>query len=345
MYQHGGDIYSNKNVIDFSANINFLGMPEAVRQAARAAVDDSDCYPDVNCTELKKAIAGMEQVSEEHIFCGNGAADVIFSLVAALKPKKALVPLPSFHGYYQALSALGCPIVPYQMTEKNGYALQEDIVNQITPAVDLLFLANPNNPTGLLVDRSFIEKLLHKCERTDTLLVVDECFMDLTEDPGRYTMLPWAERSDQLFVIKAFTKSYAMPGLRLGYGICMNGGLLERMERASQPWRVSVPAQAAGIAACTQRAYIEKARQEIRAEREKMIAAIRALGYSVLDSKANFVFFEGEYHLADRLKDRGFLVRDCSNFVGLHVGYYRAAVRTPAENTQFLAALKEIHLG
>lgn len=345
MYQHGGDIYTNRNLIDFSANINFMGMPESVKKAAKEAVDASVHYPDVCCRELRQAIAKKEQVSEDHIFCGNGAAEVIFSLVLARKPKRALLPIPSFYGYQQALTSIHCRTAAYQMKEKDGFALKEDILNFITPDIDILFLCNPNNPTGVLAERELLEKILHKCERTDTLLVIDECFIELIEEPERYTMMSWVERSDQIFIVKAFTKTYAMPGLRLGYGICCNGGLLEQMERVSQPWRVSVPAQAAGIAAAEEKDYIMKSRSEIQRQKNKMIAAIREMGYDVFDSKANFIFFEGEYHLGNLMKERGFLIRDCSNFQGLHMGFYRIAVRSEKENEQLLAALREVHLG
>ncbi|MCD8323999.1 MAG: threonine-phosphate decarboxylase, partial [Clostridiales bacterium] len=108
MYQHGGDIYTNLNMLDFSANINFRGMPVTVREAARAAVDDAVHYPDVRCRALKRAIAEMDGVSETSIFCGNGAADVIGSLVRAVKPKRALLPVPSYYEYRRALEGVGC---------------------------------------------------------------------------------------------------------------------------------------------------------------------------------------------------------------------------------------------
>lgn len=345
MYQHGGDIYTNRNLIDFSANINFMGMPESVKEAAEKAISDSVHYPDVRCMELRQAIGTMEHVNEEHIFCGNGAADVIFSLVLAKKPKKALLPVPSFYEYQQALNSICSKTEVYQMQEKNGFRLEEDILNKITPDIDLLFLSNPGNPAGILTSRDLLEKILHKCERTDTLMVVDECFLDLTDDPDAYTMMPWVERSDQVFILKSFTKIYAMPGLRLGYGVCCNGGLLDQMERVSQPWRVSVPAQVAGVAATAETEYVKKSRREIGRLREQMKSAIRDMGYMVADSAANYVFFEGEYHLGNLMKERGILIRDCSNYQGLHMGFYRVAVRSGAENEKFLDALGEIHLG
>ncbi len=345
MYRHGGDIYSNRNLIDYSANINFMGMPDSVREAAKKAVDFSEHYPDVQCRELRTAIGERENIPAEQIFCGNGAADVIFSLVLAKMPKNALLPIPSFFEYQQALGSVRCRITTYGMEEKNGFTLTEDILSRITPQTDMLFLCNPNNPTGEVVDPDLMKKILQKCKRTGTLLVVDECFNEFLDQPEKYTMMPFVERSEQLFVIKAFTKMYAVPGLRIGYGICCNGALLDKMERVSQPWSVSVPAQAAGAAAAKEKDFAERSRREILKQKKKMLDAMCDMGYQVYGSKANYIFFEGEHHLLEQMKARGFLIRDCSNYQGLHLGFYRTAVRSEAENAAFLQALKEIHLG
>lgn len=345
MYQHGGDIYSNKNVIDYSANINFLGMPESVRKAAKDAVDLSEHYPDVQCRDLKWAISERDQISPDLIFCGNGAADVIFSLVLAKKPKNALLPVPSFYEYQQALQSVRCKITTFGLDEKNGFRVTEDILSHITPQTDMLFLCNPNNPTGEVVERELLEKVLRKCEQAGTLLVVDECFNDFLEEPEKYTMMPFVEKSENLFILKAFTKMYAMAGLRLGYGICSDGALIDRMERISQPWRVSIPAQAAGIAAVKETEFVEKSRREIGIQKKKMLDAMCDMGYQVYGSKANYIFFEGEHHLGEQMKERGFLIRDCSNYQGLHLGFYRIVVRGEEDNKAFLQALKEIHLG
>ena len=345
MHKHGGDIYEYKDKIDYSANINFCGMPDTVRQAAIDAVEDSVHYPDVSCRALREAIAGKDGISPEMIFCGNGAADVIFSLVLAKKPRTALLPIPSFYEYEQALHSVNCQICPFELQEKQGFMLDASFLDAITPEIDLIFLCNPNNPTGVLTDCDFLEKILRKCEQTRTMLVVDECFNEFLESPESYTMLPFVMRSENLMILKAFTKIYAMPGLRLGYGICSDGGLLDTMERVSQPWRVSVPAQAAGIAACKETAYVEQSRQMIRQQRERMIQEMREMGYEITGSQANYIFFEGEHHLGDQMLMQGFLIRDCSNYRGLHLGYYRVAVRGDADNTRFLQALRRIHLG
>ncbi|MCD7980836.1 MAG: aminotransferase class I/II-fold pyridoxal phosphate-dependent enzyme [Clostridiales bacterium] len=355
MYQHGGDLYTNKNVIDFSANINFLGMPESSRRAAQEAVRDAIHYPDSRCGEFREAVAGMEGVPADTIFCGNGAADVIFSLVRAVNPQRGLLPVPSFYEYRKALCAAGCEVITYPLREENEFCLREDILERITPDIRILILCNPNNPTGILTERKLLERIFRRCETTGTLLVTDECFLDLTAEPERFSMMPLTADSDRLFILKAFTKTFAMPGLRIGYGVCRDRSLLRRMEEVSPPWRVSVPAQAAGIAAahlarcgkeqppeasvCGEMDYLGASRQAIRENREELSAGLRKLGYTVWDSAANFVFFRGEPGLAELLCEQGILIRDCGNFEGLGDGYYRAAVRSKYENEMLLRAM------
>lgn len=341
MHKHGGDIYSNKNMIDFSANINYFGMPESVKRAAQEAIAASVHYPDVECRELKQALSEKEGTETENIFCGNGAADVIFALMLAKRPKRALLPVPSFYEYEQALNSVGCEIETHLLEEEKGFRLDEDILEKITPETDVLFLCNPNNPTGELVRQELLEQILQKCEETGTLFILDECFNDFLEQPEEHTMISRVKESRHLFLLRAFTKMYAMPGLRLGYGICSDQELLAQMTQVSQPWRVSVPAQAAGIAATREQEFVEKSRREIARQREAMIAQMRGMGYVIYGSRANYIFFSGEKMLCDRMKQKGFLIRDCSNYTGLGESFYRVAVRSPEENRMFLQALRE----
>ena len=182
MHHHGGDIYSHGQVVDFSANINYRGMPDAVRKAARAGVEESIHYPDPVCRRLREAIARREQVEKEQVICGNGAADLIFSLVLARKPKQALLCAPTFSEYEQALQTVDCRVLRYPLKECHGFSLQQDILEAITKDVDLVFLCNPNNPTGVTIQRELLWRILERCREKDTLLVVDECFLDFLED-------------------------------------------------------------------------------------------------------------------------------------------------------------------
>lgn len=339
MHQHGGDIYSHKNVMDFSANINFRGMPEAVRQAARAAVDLCEHYPDPSCRQLREAIAVREQVEPEQIICGNGAAELIFTLAAAKRPRMAFLPVPTFHEYEQALETVGCQVEPYLLHEAQGFRVQEDFLDGITEKTDLVFFCNPNNPTGVVTEPDFLERVLERCEHMDALLVVDECFNDFLTEPERYSMKGYLSKSRHLFLLKAFTKMYAMAGLRLGYGLCGDGGLLAQMMAVRQPWSVSIPAQQAGIAAAGETVFAAESRACIAQERELLKQKLINLGYTVMDSAANYLFFHSKEYLYEECLAQGFLIRDCSNYRGLNAGWYRVAVRSREENQQLIELL------
>lgn len=342
MYKHGGDIYINENKNDFSTNINLAGIPEGVIRAACEGVMLSDRYPDTQCSDLRKAISNAIGISERQIICGNGAADLIYSLVLALKPKKALMPVPAFYEYEQALKSVACEIEYIFMKEAQQFKLQEDFIDHIKEDTDIIFLCNPNNPTGHLIDKDFMNRIIHKCETKGICLVVDECFMDFVEHREDYSVIDQCESNKHLFILKAFTKLYAMPGLRLGYGIGGNMELLERMKKVSQPWNVSIPAQMAGIAALKEEDYVRDSLKVIRREKAYLIEELRKLNYKVYDSKANYLFFEAYPGLYDLCLEKGILIRDCSNYLGLKEGYYRISIKRHEDNEKLIKALREV---
>ncbi len=340
MHQHGGDVYSYKNFIDFSANINFCGMSKEVQKAAKDAVDLCEHYPDAQCRSLRAAIAKREQVNVEQVICGNGAADLIFSLVLALKPQKALLLAPGFYEYEHALMTVNCQIEKYYLQEQAKFEIQSDFLDRVTNDVDMVFLCNPNNPTGVLTEPDFLKEVLCRCVKTDTLLVMDECFLDFIEESEKYSMKAFVKEQNHLFLIKAFTKIYAMAGLRIGYGLCNHKELLARMIEVRQPWSVSVPAQIAGVVAANDRVYIKESREKIKVEREVLKKQLMELGYHVIGSRANYIFFEGTKGLYEHCLEKGILIRDCSNYDGLSEGWYRVAVKSYADNQLLLEALR-----
>lgn len=339
---HGGDIYSRNFELDYSVNINPLGIPRAVKEAAEKGVALSEHYPDVQCRTLKRAIERKEGVPAEAVICGNGAAELIFSLALGTGPKKALLVAPGFAEYEQALKAAGCNITYYTLKEENGFEAGRDFIEQVTEELDVLFLCNPNNPTGIAYSRDFLLDVLIKCRECNVLLVVDECFIEFMDSPGEYTMRPFLEEYDNLFLLKALTKTYAMAGLRLGYGLCSSKALLDSMSAVMQPWNVSIPAQMAGVAALSETGYVESARCLIREERKYLTDNLRQMGLKVYDAAANFIFFQGPENLGETCRDAGILLRDCSNYHSLGEGYFRIAVRTRRENELLVKTMQKI---
>ena len=369
-YQHGGDIYSNKVSIDYSANINPLGLPQGVKEELARCIEDPVCcvYPDSRCRDLVKALSDYHQAPEDWILCGDGAADLIFGLAFALKPKKALLLAPSFLEYEQALRAVDCDISLFYLKEENGYRLDVEelceTLEQTSGHQDILFLCNPNNPTGIAVKKEQVLKLAETCEKTGTFLVVDECFEEFLDEPEAYSIIPFLEKLPHVFVLKAFTKIYAMAGMRLGYALCSDEDVLTKICQVRQPWSVSGLAQRAGIAALKETEYVLKTRKLIHEQREKMEAALKGLGYIVYPSQANYIFFKEKSleetaekdaeqeekpersptSLYARMLNQGVLIRSCSNYPGLDASCYRICVKTEEENREFLNLLAKCSL-
>lgn len=341
-YIHGGDIYRYPGVLDFSVNCNPYGMPDGVKKAVIEGLNQAECYPDVNCMRLRGAIGEAEKIPQEQIICGNGAADLIFALVFALKPKKALLMAPTFAEYQQALEAVGCEVCYAWLKKENGFVPDEEFIEQISEETDLVFFCNPNNPTGVAAERVYVRRLADRCRSYGAFLVLDECFIDFLEQPEQYTMKAFLNEFPGMFLLKAFTKKYAMPGLRLGYGFCSDEQILEKTAAVMQPWNVSTLAQEAGIAALKETAYVRETLEKIRGQRKILIEGLKQFGCRVYASEANYIFFQGPKQLAKKCLEYGILIRDCSNYEGLSEGFYRIAVRKPEENKMFLETLRTI---
>ena len=229
---HGGDTVGYReryghDALDFSANVSPLGVPEAVARAIGEAAFQADQYPDPLCRALTAALSQTEAVPKAWILCGNGAADLIFRLALAEKPKHALVLAPTFAEYAAALETVDCEIHRHMLREENDFALTDDVLNAIEPPIDRVFLCQPNNPTGQAADRTLMRRILAKCEAVGARLAVDECFLDFLPDGEAWTMKPELAAHPGLFILKAFTKLYAMAGIRLGYALCADRALLE----------------------------------------------------------------------------------------------------------------------
>lgn len=339
---HGGNVYQYTNCLDFSANCNPLGTPQSVKDAVVKSLEHVSDYPQVGCFPLRQAIGVYEQVAPEKVICGNGAAELIFSLCRAGRPKRALLPAPTFAEYEQALDSVGCEVEHYWLDEGEDFRLDGQFQNALHKGLDIVFLCNPNNPTGLLLEREFLLDILKRCLELEIFLVVDECFLDFVEEPEKYTLKGVIDQYPNLFLLKAFTKRYAMAGIRLGYGICGNRELLGQMELATQPWNVSTMAQAAGIAALKESAYVEAGRTMVFEEAAYLKTEMARIGLKVYPSQANYIFFKGPEDLFTSCVAEGILIRDCSNYPGLCKGYFRVAVKRHGENEKLIAALDKI---
>ncbi len=338
---HGGDIYAGDITLDFSANTNPYGTPEGVRQAIRDCLGRLDRYPDPYCRRLTAAIAAFEGVKPAYILCGNGAAELIRSWCAAVRPRLALELAPTFSEYSLALGQAGCRVERYTLCRENLFDPQPDLMDRVERLrPDAVFLCHPNNPTGRLLPAAVLEALLEVCRRQGSRLFVDECFLDLTGCPDR--LKDRLEENPGLFLLKAFTKSYGMAGVRLGYGLSADRELLAAMARCSQPWNVSTPAQAAGTAAVRETEFLARTLALLDRQRPALRRGLEQLGLWVCPGAANYLLFAGPAGLEEALRRQGIAIRSCANFAALGPGWYRTAVRQEQENKQLLAALRRL---
>ena len=343
--KHGGDLAGYQEIygkapLDFSANVSPLGMPAGAYRAAVEAMRTADCYPDPQCRALRAALSRYHDVPEERIVCGAGAADLIFRLAEILRPKTALMPVPTFSEYANALEAVGCRIRRHYLSRERGFRLSGDFPQEIGPGLDLVVLCEPNNPTGVKTDRELLSRILRRCRETGAWLLVDECFLPFLEEAESLSLIRELGEGG-LIVLRAFTKFYGMAGLRLGYCLTDEEGLAQGLLTGGRPWPVSGPAQAAGAAALEDAEYGERLRTLIREQREVLTEGLTGLGFEVIAPEADFVlFYTGDDALGRKLEGRGILLRDCRDFPGLGSGWYRAAVRTAPENARLLAALE-----
>ena len=331
----------HEGVLDYSANLNPLGMPESVKHALVDAVDSFDVYPDPYCRALTHAIAQFEGLESTWVLPTAGATDAITRACFAIKPMRALVCAPSYSGYEQALEQAGAKIEHHALRESENFQVTDRILEDINGSTDLVFLANPNNPTGALLDRDVLTDVLDASQRCCAIVVLDECFIDLAPSEGSNKLLA---AYDNLVIVKAFTKTFALAGVRLGYALCSNAGLLGRMSDLGQAWAVSTPAQVAGIVALKEQDYVNLAKKLIARERERLVDGLQSCGMQVMPGCANFIMFKvpESSPLYDTLLEHGILIRRCENFCGLDDSWFRIAVRAPEENTHFLVALQEV---
>lgn len=338
---HGGDIYDGDIRLDFSANTNPFGTPVGVREAVSACLSELHRYPDPRCRRLVAAIAAREGVPEGSVLCGAGAAELIYSYCAAVKPETALELAPTFSEYSLALENTGCRVFRHVLREEEDFAVTERLLSDIREiSPDVVFLCDPNNPTGRLTDTALRLRILETAASIGARVFMDECFIDLSENDR--SLVPELSGMPFAAVLKAFTKSFGMAGVRLGYIVCSDQELLHGMSRTVQPWNVSTVAQTAGLAALNETGFIEKTRSLLKTERPRMEAELRALGVEVFPSDVNFLLFRADPDLASALRRQGILIRDCSNFRGLGPGFFRTAVRLPEENDALIEAIRGI---
>jgi threonine-phosphate decarboxylase len=302
---HGGDVYTallagKKAPLDFSYNINPQGLPRTAVHALKKHAVRFSAYPDPLYRRLRAALSLRFGVPAENIVCGAGAADLIYRLTRLKKPRKALSVQPSFAEYEKALGEAEAAVERFYLAPPD-FDLDASILPRISGDTGMIFLCNPNNPTGKLLRPELVGEIAGRCRETGTLLVIDECFLGFAGEAA--SSARFLDGHPGLVVLNAFTKTYALAGLRLGFALFSDAALAAEVAAAGQAWPCSLAAEYAALAALEDPAYLEKSRALIQRERRRLEAGLSALGFEVLNGAANFLFFrlpDG----ADRARDR-----------------------------------------
>ncbi|MBQ6088658.1 MAG: aminotransferase class I/II-fold pyridoxal phosphate-dependent enzyme [Firmicutes bacterium] len=338
---HGGDIYEGGVRLDYSANTNPMGTPEKVVEAAADSLKYADRYPDPYARELIRSIAAFHGLPEDYVLAGAGAAEMIYSYCQAGKFGKAMIVSPTFAEYELGLRAAGdTEIIYHIIPADDDFSFNSAITFGILKhQPDVVFICNPNNPSGKLADPALIKEIIGVSKKAGVKVFLDECFIDLAEGES---MTWFLNEHPNLTILRAFTKTYGMAGLRLGYVLSSDGELLKEMSKCVQPWNISTPAQAAGVQALKEDDFLKESIALIKRERRYLTDGLRELGLRVIDSDVNFLLFKAPEDLGEKMKEEGILIRDCSNYTGLGSGWYRIAVRLHEENEELLRTMKEV---
>lgn len=341
MELHGGNIYDKPINLDFSISVNPFGLPERVRKEAIRGVELAEHYPDINYLALRKAISDYYGIDGAEVALGNGATELIYALVHVKKPKKALIVGPTFVEYQKALETIDCAYEYYFAKDEDDFVVQQDLLTRLEEnSYDCIFICNPNNPTGRLMKKKLLLAVIESCEAKGIQMLLDECFIDFVKKEEEHSYIKNHQTYKHLVILRAFTKMFAMPGLRLGYCVSADLDLIDRIRKVMPPWNVSVPAQFAGVAAMREQEYVMETKAFISSERSWMEDQLELLGFKVYPSKTNFILFKGPEGLQEFCMQKNILIRDAESFDGIGKGYYRIGLKKRKFNEQLLKVLK-----
>ena len=355
---HGGNIYRaagqlglNENeIIDFSASINPLGVPKSVLAGIKDTMKYLYNYPDPDARQFTLALAKKFAINPESILCGNGSTELIYLVIRALMPQRILIPAPTF-SEYELAAGDGREIVRYALKADHNFAINPDTFitamaggqkssaqrMALPTSVDMVFLCNPNNPTGGILRKSDMLKIAAAARDLKCHLVVDEAFIDFAPDDS---LINEVEDNPYLIVLRSLTKFYALSGLRVGYGV-FPLKLVNAMKKHKEPWTVNTLAQVAGIESISDEAYKADTFRIIKNEKKTLEDGFRLLNINYLPTEANFYLIRmvQAQNIIDALGEKGILIRGCSNFRGLDASYARVAVKSNRDNMRLIKEL------
>lgn len=357
---HGGNVqilaphygFGIEQVIDFSVNLNPLGSPPEAQEIFKESWKELSQYPDPNSTRLRAALSEWHDVSPDNLIAGNGASELIYWVTRIFSPPKALILAPTFSEYSRAVVSAGGAVAYKIAKEENEFAhLLTEESNDGQSQFNIVFICNPNNPTGTLFSKSCLEKWMEQClhKYPKTLFVIDESFLPFVGEEEKYSLIPQTTRTDSIIVLRSLTKIFSVPALRLGYAVS-HLNMIQRLQQLMPPWNVNIFAQRFGERIFSYAQFIKQSVAYLQSVRDDLARQLRNLpGIKLFDSAANFFLIKlqpeqiSASKLTDQLAQRGILVRPCDDFVGLEKErFIRIAIRKQEENNYLVKVLKEL---
>ncbi|MBY2478884.1 aminotransferase class I/II-fold pyridoxal phosphate-dependent enzyme [Clostridioides difficile] len=332
-----------KEIIDFSSNINPNVLPNLERYILRGLKECRN-YPDINYTNLRGNISKYIDINPNFIIPGNGATEVIYLLMRSIKKRLAIIN-PTFSEYRRSAKLNNLDIIELELDSENNFKLDIDIIKKDIEKFDSLFICNPNNPSGNVQD---LKELVYLLGQHGKLLIVDETFMEFVEDENEYSLVKYIESNKNIFIIKAVTKFFGMPGLRLGYGITSNTNIMDKIYEYKEPWTINSFADILSDFIFEDKEYIRKSKEYYIKERKYMLQELRNVkNIKAYDTDANFILIKiykktSRELKKDLFKQGNLLVRDASNFVGLDDSFIRVAIKSHEDNKILIENIKSL---
>ena len=342
---HGGR-YSVANrdprIVDFSSNTSPAGMPASVKPLLKKRLGQIEHYPDPNSNDLMSGLRKYTGLPESNLIVGNGALEIIYNFCSAfLSKKRVLIPIPTFGEYEAAAKLAGCKIVFFKTMNLSEHI--DSFISQI-PSNGCIFVCNPNNPTGTILSKKQLTRIISAAKRKSCFVFVDECFIELVPESNQ-SILNLIKKHDNLFVLRSLTKSFGLAGIRIGYAGASKR-IIDILQKMKIPWSVNALAQEAGLIAIRNKAHITKSKSMIKKESyflKNRIADIQ--GFECHASSTNFILIktrQDSTKLQKRLLKHKILIRDCKSFRGLNNHYIRIAIKSHKDNLKLIRALEAV---
>ncbi len=352
---HGSDlekiekIYGIKkeNITSFSANVNPLGISPLLKDGIAKHIDCITTYPDRDYVELRNSIAQYCNTELESIIVGNGSTELISLFIQILQPKKAMILGPTYSEYEREIALGGGKTIYYPLKEENDFILDpKHFISKLSEDIDMLVICNPNNPTGTAIENKDMRLILDACKECDIFVMVDETYVEFAKNIDKVSSVSLTRTYGNIAILRGTSKFFAAPGLRLGYAICSNSDLMQKVNQRKDPWTINSIAVVAGNLMFKDTEYIQKTKDLIKSERDRLFKIFEESSrFKPYRPQGNFMLLQiledgiTSQMLFDRCIKKGLMIRDCSTFPYLGDNYIRFCFMNPEDNNRLVATL------